>query len=62
MLMSTNINVSALEASDYTQNPFGLVYRDAITANRPGEVNIHPVTYKLNGNEDSRQCLYPGKL
>ena len=30
-------------------NPFGLVYRGAITENLPGHVNIHPVTYKLNG-------------
>ena len=31
------------------QNPFGLVYEDAITVNMPGKVNIHPVNYKLNG-------------
>jgi len=30
-------------------NPFGLVYQDAITENVSGKVNIHPVTYKLNG-------------
>lgn len=30
-------------------NPFGLVYRGAITENIEGKVNIHPVTYRLNG-------------
>lgn len=31
------------------QNPFSLVYEGAITENVEGKVNIHPVTYKLNG-------------
>src|SRR5258708_1132469 len=55
--------------ADYTQNPFTLVYDRAIAESEPGEVNIHPVTYKLNGldivanvytpaNYDPRQ-IYP---
>jgi len=36
-------------AQTKSSNPFGLVYRDAITENVSGKVNIQPVTYKLNG-------------
>lgn len=36
-------------AADYKKNPFTLVYEGAISANEPGKVHIHPVTYKLGG-------------
>lgn len=32
-----------------SQNPFSLVYDGAITENLKGKVNIHPVSYKING-------------
>lgn len=41
------------------ENPFGLVYRDAITENVPDRVNIHPVTYKLNGIDIAANIYTP---
>lgn len=46
-------------AADYTQNPFTLVYEGAITENVKGKVNIHQVTYKLNGIDIAANVYTP---
>jgi fermentation-respiration switch protein FrsA (DUF1100 family) len=46
LIMTTSI-ISLTQTK--SKNPFGLVYEDAITQNVKEKVNIHPVTYKLNG-------------
>jgi fermentation-respiration switch protein FrsA (DUF1100 family) len=45
-----------------TANPFGLVYGDAITENLHGKVNIHPVTYKLNGIDIAANIYTPANF
>ena len=46
-------------AADYKQNPFTLAYEGAITENVKGQVNIQPVTYKLNGIDISANVYTP---
>lgn len=56
MFMATGIISSA---QDKSKNPFGLVYKDAITENIKGKVNIHSVTYQLNGNTIAANVYTP---
>lgn len=51
LILTAIIMTISILASAQTkpQNPLGLVYEDAIIENVNGKVNIHPVTYKVNG-------------
>ena len=52
-LLMTLAMASSLAFTDVANaaenNPFGLVYKGAVVENVNGKVNIHPVTYTLNG-------------
>ena len=61
LVLSAAIAVSADQAAaaDYKKNPFTLVYDGALTHNVPGKVNLHPVTYQLNGLTISANIYTP---
>jgi uncharacterized protein len=58
IIMFASISIIS-SAQTKPANPFGLVYEDAITVNVSGRVNIHPVTYKLNGIDISANVYTP---
>lgn len=60
-LMAAMIGMSGVdaEAADYRQNPLTLSYDGALVSNEPGKVNIHPVTYRLDGLDIAANVYTP---
>lgn len=55
----TFANVPVEDVVKYKGNQYGLVYDGAIKENVPGQVNIHPITYDLNGIQIAANVYTP---
>ena len=59
MAVVMGFSVTSFASGTPAKNPFGLVYRGAITENVKGKVNIHPVQYELHGNKIASNVYTP---
>lgn len=59
--IAANLSVSAAATAkeDSSTQSFGLVYQGALTQNLQGQVNIHAVTYQLNGLDIAANIYTP---
>jgi hypothetical protein len=59
MALVLGFSTMAFAAEAPAENPFGLVYRGAITQNEKGKVNIRPVEYKVEGIKVAANLYLP---
>ena len=59
LTVAFTMTAAGIDAADYRKNPFTLTYGGAITENVAGRINIHPVTYKLNGLDIAANVYTP---
>lgn len=58
-LMMMGMNGNTAVAASPNENPFGLVYGNAIEKNEPGKVNIRPVEYEVDGIKVAANLYLP---